>query len=257
MGDALKQMKKIANNSVDLIVTDPPYLIKNTTAGGNSELAQSIQGMNDEIREENLTEGYDPKILDEMVRVMKKINCYIWCNGAQIPFYFDYFVNKLGCSFDILIWNKTNAMPLYNNKYMTDKEYCLYFRKGAYCCPQCYEDAKTVFYQPINKRDKDLYGHPTIKPLKIIRTLIRNSSKKGDLICDPFMGSGTTGVAAKIENRSFVGIELSEKYFNAAKKRINSNENICVDNTNGCTQISLDVLLGGEIYDNNTEADMC
>ena len=87
-------------------------------------------------------------------------------------------------------------MPLFNNKYMTDKEYCLYFRKGAYCNPKDYASAKTVFYQPINAKDKKQYGHPTIKPLNIIQTLIENSSTRGQTILDPFMGSGTTGVAA-------------------------------------------------------------
>ncbi len=220
-GDCLELMKNIPDNSVDLIVTDPPYLITNTTAGGKSNLAKSIQKMNDEIFEKNLTKGFDLKILDEMLRIMKKTNIYIWCNHKQIPLYIDYFVTKHKCSFDILIWNKTNAMPLFNNKYLTDKEYCLYFRKSGYCNPSNYIEAKTVFYQPINKRDKDKYHHPTIKPLNIIETIIKNSSKPNDIILDMFMGSGTTGVACVNTNRNFIGMELDENYFNIAKDRIN------------------------------------
>ena len=115
LGDALERLKEIPDNSVDLIVTDPPYLIKNTTAGGKSKLAQSIQGMNDEIKEEGLTEGYNNQILEEMLRVMKKINLYIWCNAAQIPAYLKYFVEDHGCSFDIIVWHKTNATPLFKS----------------------------------------------------------------------------------------------------------------------------------------------
>lgn len=122
---------------------------------------------------------------------------------------------------DILVWNKTNAMPLFNNKYMTDKEYCLYFRKGGYCNPQCYEDAKTVFYLPINSKDKKKWIHPTIKPLSIIRTLIRNSSKEGDLVLDCFLGSGTTAVASILEKRNYIGIELNKKYYDISIQRIN------------------------------------
>lgn len=195
-GDCLELLRQLPDSSVDLVVTDPPYLIENTKAGGASALAKSIQNMNDEIRSSKLTEGFDLKVLDECIRVLKTINIYVWCNHKQIPMYLDYFVSGLGCSFDILIWNKTNAMPLFNNKYMTDKEYCLYFRKGAYCNPKDYASAKTVFYQPINAKDKKQYGHPTIKPLNIIQTLIENSSTRGQTILDPFMGSGTTGVAA-------------------------------------------------------------
>lgn len=219
-GDCLEVMKTIPDNSIDLIVTDPPYLIENTKAGGKSELAKSIQNMNDEIKSKNLTNGFNVKVLDELVRVMKKVNIYIWCNHKQIPMYLDYFVKGLGCSFDIIIWNKTNAMPLFKNKYLTDKEYCLYFRKNALCNPENYEEAKTVYYQPINIKDKKVYGHPTIKPLNIIKNLIKNSSNENDVVLDCFMGSGTTGVACKNLNRNFIGIELDEKYFNIAKERI-------------------------------------
>lgn len=221
-GDCLELIKNIPDGSVDLVVTDPPYLIENTKAGGKSKLAKSIQNMNDQIENNNLTKGFNERILDELVRVMKKINIYIWCNHKQIPMYLDYFVKEKGCSFDVLIWNKSNAMPLFNNKYLTDKEYCLYFRKSAYCNPQCYQDAKTVFYQPINAKDKKKYGHPTIKPLNIIQTLICNSSKEGDTVLDCFMGSGTTGVACVNTGRKFIGMELEENYFNIAKERIES-----------------------------------
>ena len=219
-GDCLELMKDIPDKSIDLIVTDPPYLIENTKAGGKSKLAKSIQVMNDEIKENNLTNGFDIKCLDELFRVMKVPNIYIWCNHKQIPMYLDYFVKEKGCSFDIIIWNKTNTMPLFNNKYLTDKEYCLYFRKGGYCNPNSYIDAKTVYYQPINIKDKRLWNHPTIKPLNIIETIIKNSSKENDTVLDCFMGSGTTGVACKNLNRNFIGMELDDTYFEIAKERI-------------------------------------
>lgn len=82
---------------------------------------------------------------------------------------------------DIIIWNKTNALPLFNNKYLSDKEYCLYFRKGGYCSPKSYEDAKTVFLYPINIKDKKKWKHLTIKLETLIRKLIRNSSRENDM----------------------------------------------------------------------------
>lgn len=224
LGDCIDIIKNIPNNTVDLIVTDPPYLMPNTRAGSKSELARSIQKMNDEIKQNNLTSGYDMQVLDEFVRVLKKINIYIWSNNKQIPMYFDFFVKKHKCAYDIIIWNKSNATPLYNNKYLTDKEYCLYFRKGGYCQPEDYQKAKTVYYQPINAKDKKLYNHPTIKPLNIITTLIENSSKEGDLILDPFMGSGTTGEACQNLNRDFIGIEIESKYYDIARKRLEKHD---------------------------------
>jgi site-specific DNA-methyltransferase (adenine-specific) len=143
--DSYELIKQIPDKIVDLVVIDPPYFIENTIAGGNSNLSKSIQNMNNDIYNNKLTIGIKEEIFEELVRIMKNINIYIWCNHKQIPMYFDYFIKKENCNFDVLIWNKTNAMPLFNNKYLTDKEYCLYFRKSGYCNPKNYENAKTIF----------------------------------------------------------------------------------------------------------------
>ena len=221
LADCYEAIKDIPDKSVDLIVTDPPYKIENTNAGRKSEFAKSIQGMNDELESEELNVDIGIKILPEFLRICKKPNIYIWCNCKQIPTYLDFFVTKNECDFDILIWNKTNALPLFYNKYLTDKEYCLYFRKGRYCNPKDYEHAKTVFNEPINARDKKLFLHPTIKPLKIIKTLIENSSKPNDIIFDPFLGSGTTAIAAQETGRQYIGFENNPKWFKIAQDRIN------------------------------------
>lgn len=220
--DSYEFIKTIPDKSVDLVVTDPPYLIENTTVGSEKwEKILHIQNTFTQLKEGVFTEGVTKEILKEFVRILKKINIYIWCNHKQIPDYIDFFVKENNCAFDILIWNKTNALPTFNNKYLTDKEYCLYFRKGGYCNPENYERAKTVYYQPINLTDKKLYEHPTIKPLNIIENLILNSSKEGDVVFDPFMGSGTTGVACKLHKRNFIGCEINPDYFKICEERIN------------------------------------
>ena len=91
---------------------------------------------------------------------------------------------------------------------------------GGYCQPNDYESARTVFFQPLNSKDKSIWGHPTIKPMNIIQTLIRNSSHEGDIILDCFMGSGTTAVAALREKRHYLGFELDKKYFDLTNERI-------------------------------------
>ena len=223
LGDSIEIIKTIPDNSVDLIITDPPYLL-NMYGGkkGTSQLAKNLLSLEKQLTDVNLVNGYDMSILDDLVRVMKKINIYIWCNLAQIKSYLDYFIGKLDCSFEILVWNKTNAMPLFNNKYLSDKEYCLYFRKRGYCNPPTYEKAKTVFYLPTTQREKKKYNHPTIKPLSIIEKFVENSSRENETILDCFLGSGTTGEAVVNVggNRKFIGIEINEEYYNTAKKRI-------------------------------------
>ncbi|MCD8000864.1 MAG: site-specific DNA-methyltransferase [Clostridiales bacterium] len=218
--DCLEGLRAIPDASIDLILTDPPYLIKDTHAGGRTRLARTLQPINNELRDNGLVGGLDPAVLPELVRVLKTINLYIWCNKAQIPEYLNFFVGELGCAFDLIVWSKTNPPPLFNNKYMSDKEYCLYFRRGGYCQPTSYEAARTAYFQPINVYDKKNYPHPTIKPLNIVKTLIGNSSKPGDLILDPFIGSGTTAVACAELGRQYLGYELNGDYYETAQRRI-------------------------------------
>lgn len=149
---------QIPDQSVDLIVTDPPYHIDNTDAGSNSKLSKRYNSLMGELQDSEIVSGFDLRILDEMVRVMRKINIYIWCNGKQIPMYIDYFVKKLGCAFDILVWIKTNAAPLFNNKYLTDKEYCLYFRRGGIVIQTIMREQRQHGYSPQTLRIRGCLG---------------------------------------------------------------------------------------------------
>lgn len=226
LGDCLVVMKNIPDKSIDVIIADPPYEILNTTAGGNSGLSKSMQNMNDELLENKLNIDIGMGWCKEVPRIQEKINCFIWCNKAQVIGYLDYFVKELKCSWQDFHWRKTNAMPTFNNKPLTDREYCLHFRKGGYFNPQNYEDAKTVWDEPININDKKIFNHPTIKPEKIIRTIIRNSTKnENSIILDPFIGSGTTGICAYKENRAFIGIEINPKWHNVGVERLENAKN--------------------------------
>lgn len=219
--DCLKILRTMPDQSVDLVITDPPYEVSATNGGGSINKVKKLNQSLKDLTDLDITEGYDfENVNNELVRVMKKINIYIWCNKVQIPKYFNFYVNKLGCKFDIISWHKNNALPTYSNKYLSDTEYCLYFRKGGYCQPQSYQDAQTFFIAPINQKDKKLYKHPTIKPLEFMERFVRNSSKEGDTVLDCFMGSGTTGVACKNLKRNFIGIELVKEYFDIASDRI-------------------------------------
>lgn len=218
--DCLEGLKLMPDKSVDLIVTDPPYLIEGIHEYKGNELGKRLIKYQGRLKDENMVSGFDTAILDELFRIMKVPNIYIWCNISQIPMYIKYFVLERKCKMDILIWHKTNPMPCCNNKWLSDKEYCLYFRKGGYCNPVSYAEAKTVWELPINTKDKKLYGHPTIKPLPIIENIIKNSSRAGDVVLDPFLGSGTTAVACIKNSRNFIGFEYNEQYYHIAENRI-------------------------------------
>lgn len=216
LGNAYELIKEMPNGSVDLIITDPPYDFKSMTGGG---IAKQSVNFHKEIAETELDKGIDLKILDDFVRIMKKINIYIWCNKEQIYDYLTYFVKDKKCNWEMLIWTKDNPVPFCGTHYLTDKEYCLYFWEQGAKVYIPYERGKTVFITKTNKDDKEKYIHPTIKPIDIIETLIKNSCG-GGLIFDPFMGSGTTCLAAKHCGCSYIGFEINEKYYNIAKDRL-------------------------------------
>lgn len=218
-GDAYKLIKLIEDKSVDLIITDPPYDIG--TTHGSGIMKDRGGTYMQQIEENSLNYGIDNAILDEFCRIMKHINIYIWCNRAQILDYLKYFVEERGCSYEILIWKKENPIPLCGLHYLIDKEYCLLFKEtGAYIHVP-YERGRTVFSTYTNVKDKEDFKHPTIKPLFITEQLILNSSEAGGVVFDPFIGSGTTAVAAKALNRKYLGFEINPYFYKIAVDRIN------------------------------------
>ena len=216
LGDCYELIKEIPDKSIDLIIIDPPYEF--STLGGQG--IGSVRKVFDEIENQKLNVGIDDKLFEELKRVMKEFNIYIWCNKTMIPKLIKYFVFENNCLMDIISWHKTNAMPLCGGTYMPDTEFCLYFKKNRKLNTN-YDTAKTHYELPINIDDKKKYKHPTIKPLNIIKNFIINSSNENDIILDCFCGSGTTCVAAKELNRRFIGMEINEKYYKIAVDRLN------------------------------------
>lgn len=130
------------------------------------------------------------------------------------------YVEK-GCNYNMLVWCKTNPAPTTNAGWLSDVEYCLVFKEnGAARYNDGYEIKSKWYLSPINKADKDNWGHPTIKPLELVERHIKHSTNEGDTVLDCFMGSGTTGVACRNLNRNFIGIEINEEYYKIAERRM-------------------------------------
>lgn len=89
--DCMDILKQLPDKCIDLVFTDPPYLIKNTKAGNKSSFAKSIQNMNDEIKEAGLVDGVSLEFCEQILRIQDKINAYIWCNKGQIIDYLNFF----------------------------------------------------------------------------------------------------------------------------------------------------------------------
>ena len=168
----------------------------------------------------DIKDGIGEIFLDKICQTMKRINIYIFCSQKQIPQYIDYFVNKRQCNWNLLSWHKTNPIPACGNKYLNDTEYILFFREKGVKLFGSYQSKRTFYTTLRNQQDNIRYGHPTVKPCQIIQNFIVNSSNIGEIILDPFIGSGTTAVACIKENRNYIGFEINKEYFTNAQKRI-------------------------------------
>lgn len=216
LGDSYKLIKGIGDKTADFILIDPPYLqaVQQGTGafGVKKKLSyKHIQG---------ISNGFDLSILDDFVRILKKINICIFCSKEQIIPLLDYFVIERGCYWTPIRWIKDNVVPTCNNKYLSDSEYCLFFReKGVKLYGNC-KTKKTYYISHTNVADKKKYGHPTPKPLELIKNLIINSTLEGDLVIDTFSGSGTTAVACKELNRRCIAIENNKKYYKSSVERL-------------------------------------
>lgn len=216
--DAYQAIKNIPDKSIDLIVTDPPYEIHAGGRGGAFGVEKRPYHLA-VSKSEMLNCGVTNDMLSEMCRVMKKVNVYLWCNKTQLSQYLTFFEER-GCLTDVLVWCKTNPTPMCNNKYLSDLEYCVFAKEPKVRINGTYETKHKYYVLPSNMADKKLFGHPTIKPLKIIENLIINSSDREGVILDPFMGSGTTALAAKKLERHYIGFEIDPKWTNVAQNRL-------------------------------------
>lgn len=222
LGDCYELIKNIPDKSIDLVYIDIPYLIGQ---GGKeekkSELAKRIKKqVYGEL--EQIINGIDYSILDELCRVMKNIYIYIWCSKDQILDITKYFVEQKGCRINYLVWCKTDPTPMTNDVWLPDVEYCLCFKeKTAPRYNDGYELKSKWYLSKKNRNDKEMFKHPTIKPLELVKRHILHSTQENDIVLDCFCGSGTTCLAAKETGRRYIGIEIDPEYHRIAVNRLN------------------------------------
>lgn len=205
-GDCLELMKTIPDKSVDMVLTDIPYGEVNRKSNGLRNLDKGLADI--------VTFSID-QLLSELSRLCTG-SIYIFCGIEQVSSIRAELVKK-GFSTRLGIWEKTNPSPM-NGQYiwLSSVECCVFGKaKGATFNEHC-KGSVWRFPTATGKL------HPTMKPIKLMEYLIKASSNDGDTVLDPFMGSGSTGVACKNLNRNFIGIERDDKYFEIAKNRINN-----------------------------------
>lgn len=218
--DAREILPLMPTESIDLIVTDPPY---RTISGGNSV---GKNGLGTYGRPTGMLAKNDGRVFEhndtpietyaeDIFRVLKSPgHAYVFTNLLNL-WNFHSVLSSVGFRVhNLLVWRKNNTVP--NRWYMKNAEYVLFVRKGP---------ARAI-YTPGSQTVhdfKNLSGsksHETEKPVDLMRYYIEASSRPGDVVFDPFMGTGATGVAAISTGRRFIGMEIDRRYFEVAKGRM-------------------------------------
>lgn len=232
-GDCLNLIKSIPDSSIDLILTDPPY---------NLGLFMHQRGTNLKGMRNNhfAYSGWDDLSYDDWSNVMQEL--LVECNrvlkpkGALLMF---MSVIKLETIIDLAtsaglyykttgVWHKTNPMPRNMNLHFINSiEPWVYFiskgRTGVFNNKQksVHDFVET---STITASEHKLGCHPTQKPKKLLSHFVELLSNRGDVVLDPFMGSGSTGVVCELLDRRFIGFELNSEYFEIASRRIKTKD---------------------------------
>lgn len=214
-GDAVEILPTLPNKA-HLIVSDVPYSL---TTGGVSKSSKTMSGifaMHNYANDGQLVMATVP-FPDMMAAfydaLVEDADCYVMANDKNVSA-MDNAARAAGFGFhNLLVWDKVT--PTANRWYMKNLEFTLYLWKGR---------ARTInnpsAKQLIRGGVDKVSGHPTEKPVYLMAEYVLNSSNPGDTVLDPFMGSGTTGVAALSNGRKFIGIEIDESHFETACMRI-------------------------------------
>lgn len=211
-GDCLELMKDIPSLSVDMILTDIPYGAVSKNGEDRAKYSGQLRSI-DKDKADVLSFNVGD-FLAECDRLSKGY-VLVFCGKEQFSEVFSYFSNKKGTT-RAIVWEKNNPSPMNGQHiYLSGVELAVWFKRSGYKTFNAH-CKNTVFKYP-NGRSKN---HPTEKNMNLWLDLITDCTNGGDIILDPCMGGGTTGVAAKSLGRKFIGIELDENYFNIAKQRI-------------------------------------
>ncbi len=226
-GDCYDEILKISENSIDLIIIDPPYNISKSsnfkkyseTTSNELKTKYNISIDFGDWDKEEINWNF---LFSEFKRVLKN-------GGTLIIFYDVWKSNELKLFAEnnkfnqhrVCCWTKTNPVPV-NSKinYLSNaSEYFFTFIKGKK--PTFNSEYDNGHYSFPICHGKERYSHPTQKPLGLISELIKKHSNKGDVVLDCFAGTGTTGHACLELNRDFLLIEKDENYYNIIKNRLN------------------------------------
>jgi len=244
LADSIKLLESLRSNTIDMIFADPPYNLSN---GGFTVHAGRMVSVNkgnwDKSRGFNGDYKFHYKWLEACKRVLKPGGT-IWVSGTYHSIYqCGHAIQSLGYHIlNDISWYKPNASPNLSCRFFTASHETLIWARKE-------KKAKHIFnykfmkhgdwredflkkpdlqmrsvwaIRPPKREEKKFGKHPTQKPIDLLVRIIIASTNKGDIVLDPFTGSSTTGLAAILNDRKFVGIDMEKKYLDLSKKRYNN-----------------------------------
>lgn len=221
--DSRDVINRIPTNSIDLILTDPPYnLGKHST--GNIPLPGRT-AMNNDIADWDMIDFNPEEWADEFVRILKPTgNLFIFTSYNQLGRWYNCLDHKFDTT-NFMIWHKTNPAPkIFKAGFLNSCEmiFTCWNKKHTWNFSS-QSEMHNFIESAICMRPERLSNpkHPSQKPVKILKKMIEIASNKGDIIFDPFMGVGSTGVASIELGRRFIGVEIDTDYCKAGRERIN------------------------------------
>lgn len=200
---------------VDAVVMDPPYLLSDSSPGTAHQFGNSLKKF-DSAAYKDIVSGFDiDTVLDAVAEICSPFNLFSFCSNRQVSALMSFNEDR-GRATTLCVWHKTNAAPFANGVWRGDIEYVVHAKESGAVFVGGAVEKKKVSEYPIVQDN----AHPTVKPLGLIMKYVGICSLEGQTILDPFMGSGTTGLACVSLNRCFVGIEKDSGYFDTACRRI-------------------------------------
>lgn len=205
---------------VDLVLTDPPYCVSRTHQLGFSNMGRA--GMNYGEWDYNFDQKEWIRLTSPVVR--EGGSMIIFNDWKNLSYVVEALVENGFLIKDLIRWEKTNPMPRnIDSRYVMDFEVAIWAVKGKgkwiFNRPADVPYLKPVFRTGMVPGGKKRI-HPTQKHLDVIRSLVEIHSNEGDLVFDPFAGSGTTGLACIYTGRKFIGAEIDKKYYDKAAVRL-------------------------------------
>jgi site-specific DNA-methyltransferase (adenine-specific) len=205
--DCLDGIKRIDDNSIDCVITDPPYFLGVTHNGKKGNYSDLV-----------IMKPFFDTLFFQFDRVLKADGkMYMCCDWRTYPFLYPVCEQYLPIK-NLLVWNKISGP---GNEYSFTHEFIIFCSKKAKNT-----GSQNLFtLKAFNSGAKATNGekvHPTQKPIELFEKFLLDTTSEGDLILDAFMGSGTTAIACIKNKRNYIGFELQEKYCKIAQERINN-----------------------------------